>query len=116
MKATSGESLIHLFHTELRRVLTRHFFGALAEDYFDSKLKEASVNVLRKRMTFEGFANLPQEFTTGDVMRCFHLNSEGAARMKIKRLTDDNLIRKDREVKDGKVYRSIFCKTGTLML
>ena len=39
-----------------------------------------------QQKTLEGFARLPEEFTNEDVMRCFNLSSEGAARMKINRL------------------------------
>jgi len=88
----------------------------MAEAYFDNKLKDASVNVQRKQKTFEGFARLPEEFTTEDVMRCFNLTSMGAARSRAKRLVDDHVAEKTGEIKDGKVYQSTYRKTGTMML
>ena len=94
----------------------RHYFGAMAEAYFDNKLRDASVNVQRRQKTLEGFQRLPEEFTNDDVMRCFNLSSEGAARVKIKRLMDDHVAEKCKEVKEGKVYKFIYRKTGVLML
>ena len=38
----------------------RHYFGAMAENYFDNKLKDASVNVQRRQKTIEGFNRLPE--------------------------------------------------------
>ena len=94
----------------------RHYFGAMAEAYFDNKLKDASVNVQRKQKTFEGFARLPDEFTNEDVMRCFNLSSEGAARMKIKRLLDDHLIEKLGDGRQTGASKSSYHKTGNIML
>ena len=88
----------------------------MADAYFDNKQKDASVNVQRKHKTFEAFDRLPEEFTIADVMKCFHLATEGSARVKIKRLVDDHLIEKmnDRRGKDNK--ETLFCKTNTIML
>ena len=73
----------------------RHYFGAMAEAYFDNKLKDASVNVMRKQKTIEGFDRLPEEFSIEDVVRCFNLGSEGSARIKLMRLMKDHLITKE---------------------
>ena len=70
----------------------RHYFGAMAEAYFDNKLKDASVNVQRRQKTYDGFARLPEEFTIQDVVRCFNLGSASSARGKIMRLTRDHLV------------------------
>ena len=94
----------------------RHYFGAMAEAYFDNKLKDASVNVQRKQKTFEGFARLPEEFTNEDVMRCFNLSTEGAARMKIKRLLSDHLIEKLSDGRQTGASKSSYRKTGNIML
>ena len=94
----------------------RHYFGAMAEVYFDNKLKDASVNVQRKQKTFEGFERLPEVFTSEDVMRCFNLSSEGAARMKIKRLQSDHLIEKMGDGRKAGASKSNYRKTGNLML
>jgi len=94
----------------------RHYFGALAENYFDNKLKEASVNVQRRQKTIEAFSRLPQEFTSEDVMRCFNLGSEGAARMKIKRLLKDHLIAKISDSRQTGNQMTIYSKTGIATL
>ena len=39
----------------------RHYFGAMAEAYFDNKLKDANVNLQRKQKTLEGFSRLAEE-------------------------------------------------------
>ena len=92
----------------------RHYFGAMAEAYFDNKLKDASVNVQRRQKTFEAFARLPEEFTNEDVMRCFNLSSESSARSKTSRMLRDHLIVKVREEKGA--TKALFSKTGTIIL
>ena len=94
----------------------RHYFGAMAEAYFDNKNREASVNVQRRQKTLEGFARLPEEFTVEDVMRCFSLNSESTARTKIVRLTADNLVQKARDIKDNGTTKSVYKKTDAIIL
>ena len=94
----------------------RHYFGALAETYFDNKVREAAVNVQRRQKTIEGFNRLPDEFTAEDVMKYFSLNSINTARMRIKRLQRDHLVEKTGEfVEDGKV-KGRYSKTGKIML
>ena len=94
----------------------RHYFGAMAENYFDNKEKEASVNVQRRGKTVESFNRLPDEFTIEDVVRCFNLSSEGAARMKITRLQSDHLIEKLGDGRKAGTSKSSYRKTGNLML
>ena len=90
----------------------RHYFGAMAEAYFDNKLKDASVNVQRRQKTYDGFARLPEEFTVDDVMRCFNLTNHEAVRKRVYRLTKDHLIEKIGLSEVGTKYR----KTGVQML
>jgi hypothetical protein len=94
----------------------RHYFGAMAETYFDNKLKDACVNVQRKQKTFEGFDRLPEEFTADDVARCFSLNSKASARTKIVRLLRDHLAEKSGEYVENGTTKAKYKKTGTLML
>ena len=93
----------------------RHYFGAMAEAYFDNKLKDASVNVQRRQKTFEAFNRLPEVFTTDDVMRCFQLKNVSAAYMRISRLQRDHLIEKDEDFVDGGTTKSRYRKTGAQM-
>ena len=90
-----------------------HYFGALAEAYFDNKLKDACVNVKRKQKTFEAFARLPEEFTNEDVIRCFNLASLSSARGKVSRLVRDHLVEKIREER-GKIP-ALYHKTGIIV-
>ena len=92
----------------------RHYFGAMAEAYFDNKLKDASVNVQRRQKTFEAFDRLPEKFSIEDVVRCFNLGSAASARKKVTRLCRDHLIEKISEEKGGQ--KALFQKTGTIML
>ena len=94
----------------------RHYFGAMAEAYFDNKLKDASVNVQRRQKTYEGFERLPETFTSEDVMRCFGLASDGAVRSKTRRLMSDHLIEKVSDGRGTTTGLSVFRKTGVQML
>ena len=94
----------------------RHFFGKLAENYFIDENNEANVNFRRHQKTFEGFERLPEEFTVEDVMRCFKINNEGYARVRVKRLIDDHLVEKVGEIKVEGKLKSRYCKTGIQML
>ena len=94
----------------------RHYFGAMAETYFDNQQKEASVNVQRQQKTTEAFSRLPEEFTIADAMRCFHLSSEASARNKIWRLQRDHLVEKMNDRRGKNNNETLFCKTNTIML
>ena len=100
--------------TNIQFACQRHYFGAMAEAYFDNKLKDASVNIQRKQKTLEAFGRLPNEFTIEDVVRCFNLGSAASARKKVTRLYRDHLIKKVSEEKGGE--KALFQKTGTIML
>ena len=93
----------------------RHYFGAMAEAYFDNRLRDASVNVRRKQKTYDGFERLPESFTCEDVMRCFNMGSEGSARMKISRFLQDHLIEKIEEPKGKTSSKAKYRKTGVIM-
>ncbi len=93
----------------------RHYFGAMAENYFDNKNRDASMNVRRQQKTIEAFNRLPETFTNEDVMRCFNLSSEGAVHSKTRRLMDDHLIMKvnDSRTNGGK---TLYRKTGSIIV
>ena len=94
----------------------KHYFGAMAEAYFDNKLRDASVNVQRRQKTLEGFSKLPEVFTVKDVMRCFNLVSEGTARMKIVRLIADKLVMKASTYTEDGHAKKMYKKTGSFMI
>ena len=94
----------------------KHYFGAMAENYFDNKLKDASVNVQRKSKTHEGFARLPEEFTTEDVMRCFNLTNINTAKSRVKRLMADHLVERNGEFVNNGTTKAKYKKTDIIML
>ena len=101
--------------TNIQYACQRHYFGAMAEAYFDNKLKDASVNVQRKSRTIEAFNRLPEEFTIDDVMRCFGVSIE-SARVRASRLMKDRLIIKLEEFKEKGQYKAKYKKTSVIML
>ena len=74
------------------------------------------MNVQHRQRTIEAFNRLPEEFTVEDVVRCFQIKCESGARVKIKRLLDDHLVEKVREIQVGKTHKAIYRKTDCLML
>ena len=93
----------------------RHYFGAMAETYFDNKLRDASVNIRRQQKTIEAFQRLPEEFTVEDAMRCFSLANDVVARVKISRLVKDHLVEKAGEFIENGTTKAVFKKTGLAM-
>jgi hypothetical protein len=93
----------------------RHYFGAMAENYFDNKQKEASVNVQRRQKTIEAFNRLPEEFTIEDVIRCFALKNNTSARSRVVRLMKDNLVVKVDEFVENGTTKAMYKKTGMIM-
>jgi hypothetical protein len=93
----------------------RHYFGAMAEAYFDNKLKDASVNVRHQQKTLESFSRLPEEFTVEDLMKCFGV-SHNAATTRICRLSKDHLVEKIGEYKENGASKCKYRKTGVILL
>ena len=93
----------------------RHYFGALAEKYFDDKTRDAAANVQRRGKTIESFNRLPEEFTVDDVMRCFTLKSNTSARTRVVRLLKDRLAEKVDEFVENGTTKAVFKKTGKVM-
>ncbi len=94
----------------------KFYFGAMAEGYFDNKMKEIASKTQHQQKTSIGFNRLPEEFTLEDVARCFQLNGTTSAYSKIRRLLDDKLIEKicDSRGRDNEV--TIYRKTGALII
>ena len=94
----------------------RHYFGALAEKYFDDKTRDTAANVQRRGKTIESFNRLPDEFTVDDVMRCFTLKSNASARTRVVRLLKDRLAEKVDEFVENGTTKAKYRKTGSIML
>ena len=82
----------------------RHYFGSLAEKYFDDKLRDASANRRHHQKTIEEYNKLPDEFSIDDVARMFQIGIY-AARKRVTRLVEDNAI-----VKCGEYVENGTCK------
>ena len=100
--------------TNIQYACQKYYFGAMAENYFDNKLRDANVNVQRRQKTIEAFNRLPEEFTNEDVMKCFNLHNEASARKRTSRLVCDHLAEKIRDERTG--MQALFRKTGVVML
>jgi hypothetical protein len=94
----------------------RHFFGAMAEEYFEQQTHEASLNVRRRQGTVEGFNRLPEEFTAEDVARCFNLSNLVAAQRRVWRLMSDKLVAKAGTYVENGTTKARYRKTGACML
>ena len=94
----------------------RHFFGALAEKYFEDKNRDIVANKPRRPKTIEAFNRLSEEFTTDDVMRCFMLKSNDAARTRVSRLQKDGLVEKVDEFVENGTTKARYKKTGAVMV
>ncbi len=98
--------------TNIHFACQKHYFGAMAEMYFDNKIKEASVNRQRQQKTVEAFGRLPEVFTYDDVKRCFNLDKMNAARMKVYRLREDNLVEEIEGIVEDGSKKTRYRKTG----
>ncbi len=101
--------------TNIQYACQRHYFGAMAENYFENKLRDASVNVQRRPKTLEAFERLPELFTTEDVMRCFQLQNMSAVYVRISRLQKDHLIEKAEDFVENGTTKSRYRKTGFMI-
>ncbi|MCR5644012.1 MAG: hypothetical protein K6G32_11865 [Prevotella sp.] len=94
----------------------RHYFGALAEKYFEDKTRDAAANTPRRAKTIEAFNRLPEEFVIDDVMRCFGLAQNNSARARVFRLLKDGLIEKVDEFVENGTTKAKYKKTGAVMI
>ena len=101
--------------TNIQYACQRHFFGAMADNYFDNKNREASVNARRNPKTVEAFNRLPDSFVREDVMRCFNIKADAVAWVKISRFMKDHLIEKKCEYKENGTTKVMYRKTGMVM-
>ena len=93
----------------------RHFFGALAETYFDNKDRDAVSNVKRQSKTIEAFHRLPEEFTVNDIMRCFKLSIE-SSKVRVSRLLKDHLVVRVGEIKEDGTIKAVYQKIPNIMI
>ena len=73
----------------------QHFFGVLAEKYFDDMNNDVQFTGKRhQQKSVDGYNRLPDVFTKEDVMKCFGYDSENSMKTKIKRLISSHQIEK----------------------
>ena len=71
----------------------QHFFGVLAENYFDDMNNDVQISGKRhQQKSVDGYNRLPDEFTKEDVDRCFGYKNEDSGYMKIKRLQESGMV------------------------
>jgi hypothetical protein len=93
----------------------KHFFGVLAEKYFDDQQRDIAANTQRRAKTIEAFNSLPEEFTSNDVMRCFGLSNNTSARTRVARLIKDKLVEKAKNIKEKGTTKIIYKKVNIMM-
>ena len=93
----------------------RHYFGAMAEAYFDNKNREIATNVRHRQKTIEAFGRLPEEFVIEDVMKCFSV-SNTAASSKIFRMIKDRYVEKSGDYVENGKAKAKYKKTGVIMI
>ena len=93
----------------------RHYFGAMAEAYFDNKNREIATNVRHRHKTIEAFGRLPEEFVIEDVMKCFSV-SNTAASSKIFRMIKDRYVEKSGDYVENGKAKAKYKKTGVIMM
>ena len=93
----------------------RHYFGAMAESYFDNKLRDANVNLRRKQKTIEAFNRLPEEFTREDIIRCFDLKTNSSVNMRINRMLKDHIVEKCGEYVENGTTKAKYKKTNIIL-
>ena len=76
----------------------QHFFGVLAEKYFDDMNNDVQMAGHRhQQRSIDGYNRLPDIFTRDDVMRCYGYDKPDAAYKKILRLKADGYVEDDKE-------------------
>ena len=73
----------------------QHFFGTLAEKYFDDMNSDVQFNGQRHyQKSVNGFNQLPDVFTKEDVGKCFGYDNFNSVNTKVRRLVEDGLAEK----------------------
>ena len=97
----------------IQYAMQQHFFGVLAEKYFDDMNNDVQFSGKRHvSKSIEGYNRLPEVFTKDDVIRVFHYDKPRAADKKIERLKADNYIVRISEGDDFGKYRKLQAMTA----
>ena len=86
----------------------QHFFGVLAEKYFDDMNNDVQISGRRHyQKSVEGYHRLPEVFTLEDVRKCYGYDKDASVYTRIRRLTDSGNAEKILEGDDKGKYRKI---------
>ena len=86
----------------------QHFFGVLAEKYFDDMNNDVQITGKRhQQRSIDGYNRLPDMFTSEDVMKCFGYKENNGACMKISRLEKEKAIVKIKEGDNAGKYQKL---------
>ena len=89
----------------IQYAMQQHFFGTLAEKYFDDMNNDVQFSGKRHQSkSIEGYNRLPEVFTKDDVDKIFKYNNTKSAFKKIERLLADNLIERIAEGDEAGKY------------
>ena len=86
----------------------QHFFGVMAEKYFDDMNADVQITGKRHKMkSVEGFNRLPEVFSKEDVAKCFGYSSPNSIYTKIRRLTEGCMIVRIEDGEDTGKFRKV---------
>ena len=86
----------------------QHFFGVLAEKYFDDMNNDVQFTGKRhQQKSVDGYNRLPDVFTKEDVMKCFGYDNDSSAGTKISRMVNSYQVEKIKNGIDKGKYRKI---------
>ncbi|MBR2205975.1 MAG: hypothetical protein IJ898_06450 [Prevotella sp.] len=86
----------------------QHFFGVLAEKYFDDMNNDVQITGKRHySKSLEGYNRLPDVFTLDDVRKCYGYDKDTAVYTRIRRLTDNGIAEKIQTGEDKGKYKKV---------
>ena len=86
----------------------QHFFGVLAEKYFDDMNNDVQISGKRHySKSLEGYNRLPDVFTLDDVKKCYGYDKDTAVYTRIRRLTDNGIAEKIQTGEDKGKYKKV---------
>ena len=86
----------------------QHFFGVLAEKYFDDMNNDVQFTGKRhQQRSVDGYNRLPDVFTREDVMKCFNYDNDSSVNTKISRMMNSRQIEKIENGVDKGKYQKL---------
>ena len=86
----------------------QHFFGVMAEKYFDDMNNDVQITGKRHRQpSIDKYNKLPEVFTREDIMMCFGYDKASSANRKLERLMDCKYIEMFKDDEKNTKYKKI---------